>query len=269
MSADLPIWPTAKSILQYCWRERALALRYALVPVIVLILLDVLGTLMGIDIAEDHAWQFVTAAATLLAFAPLLVTWYAGVVTGEAEARRRPMFTFGKLESAVVMTNVLVLIVVSTALLGLGGIVALVAAGVYQINPIAGQITAVILGIPAVVVWIMILTRLSITIAFAADGGGIGLRETWRITAPIAWPFTWIHLILGGIGVGIDAIATAAVGAGMQAAGFGGDAQSGSAVLELAVSATDTIFTLAYLLLATTLFGVVYRRLAGAVGTDR
>lgn len=255
MSA-LPVWPTTKAVLTYCWRERGLALRYSVVPVLALILLDVGGTLAGIDIAEDRAWQFISAAASLLAYAPLLVTWYAGVESGTAAARTRPMFTFGQREVAVAITNVLVLLMAGLALLCFGLGVEIVGAGVYQINALAAQVVTVMLAIAAVFLWLMLLTRLSVAIAFAAAGRHITMRDSWRVTRGVAVSFTWLHIILGTIGIGIDTAATGIVGAVLQVAGFAAAAP----ILNLAVSATDTIFTIAYLLLATTLFGMVYRR---------
>jgi hypothetical protein len=85
--------------------------------------------------------------------------------------------------------------------------------------------------------------------------------DTWRLTRPVGVPFTLIHIILGAIGLGIAAAATALVGGGFELAGFGSE-DNPSPVLDLAVSTTDTVFSLLYLLLATTLFGFMYRRLA-------
>ena len=210
MSADLPVWPTTKAILEYCWQERRLALRYAAVPVALLIAMDSVGTAAGVDIAEDKVWTFAASIVALLVFMPTMVTWYYGVVFGHEEARRRPIFTFGRREGAVLGTNILVAIVIGLSLIPLAALVALVAGPVgYVVSEFAGQVTAVVLGIPAVFVWLMILTRLSVVIAYAAAGEHLGLKDAWRITKPFGVQITWMHVILGCIGMGISTAATA------------------------------------------------------------
>ena len=261
MSADLPIWPTTKAILLYCWQERALALRYGLVPVGLLIVMDSAGTAAGIDIVEDKVWVAVSAIVALLAFMPLMVTWYYAVVFGHDEARRRPIFTFGQREGAVLGNNVLVALVTGIALLPLGGIVALGSGAVGYFNEPAGQVVAVVLGIPAVFVWFMVFTRLSVVIAYSAAGQHLGLRDAWRVTKPFGVSITWTHLILCLIGMGVATAAVAIVDFGLEAAGLGGENGRAPAI-DLAVSATDAVFGIVYLVLATTLFGVVYRHLA-------
>ena len=258
MFAALPIWPTTKSILAYTWRNRALAARYAVFPVILMIALDAAGLAANIDIGEDRTWLFSTMGISLLVYAPMLVTWYRGIVTDPETARHRPWFTFGKVEASVVMMNILITVVIGVALVPLGGAVALISAGVHEINPLASQITAVLLVIPAVFIWLMIFTRLSLAIAFAAVGRHIGIRDTWTLTKPIGVPFTIVHIILLVVGLGIATAVVALIGAGLEALGF----EEKDPVLELGLSAADSLFGLIYMLLATTLFGFIYRQLA-------
>src|SRR5438128_1269334 len=65
----LPVWTTIKSILAYCWQERRLAARYAAVPVLCLIILDIVGVVAGVDIAASTWWPIATGAVALLVYA--------------------------------------------------------------------------------------------------------------------------------------------------------------------------------------------------------
>jgi hypothetical protein len=193
-----------------------------------------------------------------------MVTWYRGLVWGKDHARQRPMFAFGWSAGAVFMTYILVSLVGGLAVFALGIVVLILATIVAQVSTVAGQAAAVILIIPAAFVAVMVWARLSVALVYAALGRHSGIRNTWRITRPIAVSLTWLYIIVAGLGLGLDLAGTGAVDAGLEALGFGNDTGQPTPVLDLAVSATDAVLTLICFLLTTTLFGFAYRQIAGS-----
>lgn len=251
MTASLPVWSTTKAILTYAWGERWLALRYATLPVVALLLIDVGGILAGIDIDKHKWWPFVTSILGIFAFAPFTVTWFRSVISGDAEARTRPIFVFAELEKNVVLANIRVLaflIAASVVLL----VIILGGAFVHTLSPPAWLEYGVmgIVGGIALYFWTMALTRVSMVIAYGAAGEPIGLREAFRLTRPMAFRMTWVHII----------VATLTIAAFLPldwAIGFG--AHKGVTAIPSAV--IDALGGIVYMIFSTTLFGLVYRRL--------
>jgi hypothetical protein len=252
MTPVLPVWSTTKTILAYAWGERTLAIRYALPPVAALLLIDFAGIAAGIDVEKNPLWQVVTVILTLLAYAPFTVTWFKSIVHGDAEARRRPLFVLAELEKSVILANIriMALVIVASVLMVLVGGGAMY--GIYLIKPwLVGGV--VVVAAPVFLYfWVMLITRASVAVAYSAAGEPITLREAVRLTQPMAYRATWVHIVLATIAftvVGIAAASTAAF-----------DLHQGTTVL-IGLSVINAIGGFVYLILITTLFGFVYRRL--------
>jgi hypothetical protein len=254
MTASLPVWSTTKAILTYAWAERGLALRYAALPVVALLLIDVGAILTGLATDKNKWWPFVTGLLGIFAFAPFTVTWFRSITSGDADARMRPVFVFAELEKNVVLANVRVMafrIAISVVLL----VVVLGGAFIHTLNPprwLAYGVMGIAGGI-ALFFWTMGSTRVSMVIAYGAAGEPVGLREAFRLTRPMAFRMTWVHIIVATL--------TMAVTLPMNWA-IGFDAHKGmTAIVEAVINAVGGII---YMILSTTLFGFVYRRLKEA-----
>ena len=261
MLAALPVWPTTKAILAYCWAERRVLAKHGVAPLVLLMGIDTYGAFSDLEIKEE-VWQAITSLLALFIYAPLLVTWYRTVAFGEQEANRRAAFSFGQLEGAVIMVNILVTIVILLALLPLGAFVLRGGAIFGSMSELAGQIASVVFAIPAAFAWFVIFTRLSVALAFAAAGRHATIRETWRVTAPFGLAMTFVHVCLGLIvGGGWGVVAIVVLG-GMTLAGIPLDGDDVSPAAQMVVALLSTLFEMTYFIVTTTLFGVVYRRLS-------
>ncbi len=254
MAEALPVWSTTRAIVEYCWRERAFALRHAAFPLITLILLDVVGIGMGIDISKDWRWQVGTSLVSLLAYTPFIVTWYQKVA-GLEQPHSRGLFTFGAIEWRVIMANVQVGLILGVALLLLIVVLSLIGYGVFNL---AGQKfavpTIVILSIPALCFWLVLFTRLSLVVAYAAAGEHISLGRAWKLTRGMGVTMTLVDILLllvSFVPIGLIALAITAVAA------------EGTALHSVTVATGGTLGGVIYLTLFTTLYGVVYRKLNG------
>jgi hypothetical protein len=251
MTASLPVWSTTKAILSYVWGKRWLALRYAALPVVILLLIDLGGILAGVDIEKNVWWQIVTGLLALLAYAPFTVTWFQSIALGEGEARTRPVFVLAHLEKNVILANIRVAAFVVVITL----VMAIVAGGgayaIWRAAPKAMETASVLIAPVVLYFWVMVLTRASVVVAYGAAGQPMGLREAFRITRPIAYRMTWIHIIVATVAL-VVALPFPVI------MGFdGGKSISASIGLTLA----NTVGGILYLIFVTTLFGFVYRRL--------
>jgi hypothetical protein len=252
MTAVLPVWSTTKAILVYARDKRTLAIRYAIPPVAALLVIDLCGIAAGIDIEKNPWWAIVTTILTLIAYAPFTVTWFNSIVLGETEARTRPIFGFTYLEKNVILANIRVtaaILIITLIILAIaGGLVY----GSSLVIPGAMEIFGAIIAVPALFIWTMDVTRLSVAIAYSAAGEPITLREAFRLTRPMAFRVTWVHIILATLSFAIVAIAAALT----TVLGI----EKGVAV-SIGLAIVNAIGGFVYLILVTTLFGFVYRRL--------
>jgi len=255
MSRGLPVWSTTWAIIAYCWQERRFALKYAWLPVVVLILVDMAGIAMGIDIAKNWKWLAVTNIVSLLAYTPFIVTWYQKIIG--LDAQPRGLFTFHALEWRVVMANVQVGLILGVALLLLIIVVALIGYGVFTLIPSTIDVILIraiimLLSLPAIVFWLVLLTRLSLVVAYAAAGEHISISTAWKLTRGIGFPMTWIDILLAVMSFMPVGLITFALTAAVP---------DGTPIHHAAVSICGTLGGVVYLTLFTTLYGLVYRRL--------
>jgi hypothetical protein len=253
MTAAFPVWKTTKAILAYCWRQRDLVVKYAALPVSFMLLMECVGILAGIDTRKNPMWQFATTMVSLLLYAPFIVTWFRSIAHNEAQARMRPIVAFTPLEKNVVLINIQIavfLIIVTIVLAIVLGI------GIYVFSLMgqaASRVGTIVLGLPVIFYWFLILTRVSLALAYAAAGEPIGLRRAYDISAPIGLSMTLIHLVLVII-AGAPAAIIAVMWELLPHTNAGPWQVLGEAVI-------NTGFGILYLLFVTSLFALVYRQL--------
>ncbi|MDX2223730.1 MAG: alpha/beta hydrolase [Rhodospirillaceae bacterium] len=256
----LPIWATLRAVLGLCWVHRMVALRYASAPVGLLVLADIGGTLAGIDIMNANGWIAGVSAAALIVFAPLTVAWYRLVVFGPADIARRPLLVFGNAEWRLVGLNVKL----ALAILGMGAVGALVVfAGLAVIatngSEQGAKVATVVLAVPVGVAVFYGLTRLSVALAYAAADTPITLCQAIVLTRGCAGRLTVLHALVALAAGILSAASSAMVDALGTALGYSAESATGG--WALVVSSVATVFSIAYLLFATALFGLAYRRI--------
>src|SRR5690348_8834369 len=95
---QLQVWRTTKDIIAFCWQERATAVRFSIVPFIVIVASSWIGEAMGIDPARPSPAVAVLGIVQLLVYLPVTVAWYRFVVMGPEGTAQRPLFTLGARE---------------------------------------------------------------------------------------------------------------------------------------------------------------------------
>ena len=266
MNVSLPVWSTTKTILAYCWQERGLAIKYAALPVIFLVLVNLGGSFFGVK--KSWEWEIVTDLAAILAYAPFTVTWFQGVVLNDTQARTRPLVTFAALEKGVIAMNIRIAVVVSVIALLLVIAVGFPTYLLAQVAPNAWQVAALVLGFPALFFWVLVITRVSLSVAYAAAGEHLNLRDAWKITTPFGFALTWVHIILATIDLAILGTIAAILNACGLPIGFGGSDNGPPNILaEIMSSIVNTLGGIVYLIFVTTLYGFVYRLLKAQPNT--
>jgi len=252
MTEKLPVWSTTKSILAYCWQERRLALTYAALPMAILVILYIGAILIGID--GNRFWSFAISIAALVVYAPFTVTWYQSIFVGADEARTRSLFVFSDLEGSVIAANLKIYATVIIAFIPLLIVVVGVGIAFAVMNITSGPFIAVIIGIPTIFAVVLMTTRLSITIAYAAAGERLGLREAWKLTRPQWLPMTWTNIILGTLNMVPFGLIAGTIYLCTRAA-------PRPEWAEIALKINQIIAGAIYLALSTTLYAFVYRLL--------
>jgi phosphinothricin tripeptide acetyl hydrolase len=259
-AAALPIWATTRQVLGLCWMQRASALRFAAVPVGLMVLLDVGGTVAGVDIVDERYWMVAVSIAALVVFAPLTVAWYRLIVFGPADLARRPLFTMGNAEWRLVAVNVRLAIAI-LVMAAIGAVVVFAGLGLLSLagSEQVAKVGAVVLAVPAGLAVFYGLTRLSIALAYAAADNPITLAHAFALTRGYGVNLTVIHALLALAAAIISAAASEAVDAVGGVLGYSPDTATGA--WALLISTVATVFSIVYLLFATALFGLTYRRI--------
>ena len=174
----LPVWRTSVEVIDYCWRERRLLVRFAAPPFILTIVLPAL--VMAFTPNESPYAVGGLALVQMFIFAPMTITWYRIVVLGEDEARNRPLFALGRREWRLIGWQVAALFAFGCA-----------AAICYGITASLGTDAAIIAVINAIwtVAWVVgiiyALMRLTIVMALVAVDQPIDFIAIWRMTQGI------------------------------------------------------------------------------------
>lgn len=262
----LPIVPTLLDVARLCWGERRLALRYALVPLAVMAAFDLAGTLGGINVLNDQGWLLAATVAGLVAFAPLTVTWYRALVNGPASADRRPLFTIGFSEWAVIRINVLITLIVMIVFMVAAALVGGAGALVSSRGGFAVGAMMVLVGAPVLFTIGVIITRLTLALAYAALDRETDLRTIWDISRGFSMRLTVLHALCVLAVVALAQLGAVVIDAAGDAAGVLDEENPGG--WALGVSISTTIFNIIYLLVVSALFAVTIRKIDdGQLGT--
>lgn len=253
------------AVLRMAWAERKPALTYAMVPFGLMAALDLGGTVAGINVLSEQWWMATASAIFVVAFAPFTVSWLRLLVDGPTAAQR-PLFALGAAEWHVIRLNILLsFIVLGTVLLGAALVAALGAAGAE-----GGRILGtVLIGLAAVVAVIgigIVLTRLTMAVAYAALDRGIDLTMAWTITAGFSIRLTALHAIMAVIAFGTAEVVYVSQDYVGALAGIADETRAGA--WALFTSVTATLANLLFLLLVNTLFAYTVRKIdLGELGT--
>ena len=265
-SVALPYLPTLLAVLSACWQERRRAVRYALVPFAVMAAVDIGGTLAGINVLNESWWMFVATAAGLVAFAPLTVTWYRALVVGAAAADRRPSFTIGDPEWHVIRLNILISVILVAVIMVGAAIVGGAGAAVASLGNFATGAMIAIVGAPVAFMVGVIVTRLSLALAFAALDRETDLRTVWTISRGFSVRMTVLHAICIAVLLIFAQATSLLIDETGQAAGVFDEDSPG--LWALGVSISTTVVNILYVLLISALFAVIVRKIdAGELGT--
>jgi phosphinothricin tripeptide acetyl hydrolase len=261
----LPIGATAVAVLGDVWAHRSRAFAFAAVPFGLMAVLDIGGTLAGINVMNEQWWMATASFASLVAFAPLTVSWFRLLVDGPS-APARPLFTIRTAEWHVIRLNVLLaFIILGMGLLGAGAVAAIGAAASGG-GAIASSIVLGVAATGAIVVVGVALTRMTMAVAYAALERDIGLRLAWAITEGFALRLTILHGLMFALATGVAQITYLAQDALGALAGIADETSAGG--WTLFTSMTATLFAVVALILVTALYAFVVRRIdAGQLGT--
>ena len=257
----MPVVATLKEILALCWRERATALKFGLVPIAINFGLLFVFTEAGEPSPQTIFINWLIGMISILAFAPFCVAWYRMILFGKGEVALRFAFKLGLPELkffgwSVAISILIALVSVIAFFIG-GGIVVAFSA----INPILGVIAGFAMVLIGLVTILMILSRWSIALAMVAAGHPAGLQSAWDISKPYGWGMAYIQLIIFAL---LAVVATIPLAGYLPdlitAAQTKADPPDGAAT---ALELTSTFVGALALWLTTTMFALVYRRIIG------
>lgn len=183
-----PVFRTVLEVLDYCWRERRLLVRFAALPFILTLILGgaVLAFAAGRTPQEMPGVLIALTLATMLLYLPLTVTWYRIVVLGESEAANRPLFTLGRREVRLLGWNVALLALAFAG--GAAGV--LVSSFLFRLGA-SGSIVSAIAGVLWTAAWVIALLlmvmRLTLVYALVAVDQPVNLKVVWTRTAGMGW----------------------------------------------------------------------------------
>lgn len=169
--------------------------RYGLVPLVLSVVAT--WTLVYFDISQTtpSAGVYAALAFQMIIYLPPTVAWYRALVYGEDTARR-PLFTMTHLEGRLLAWQILLTMLLAAGFLIAALVVAVIGFG---IRAAAGDIAAIVIVSPialaAFAYFLMVTTRLSMTIALATLDTPVSFAIAWSMTRSVAWSLT------GAIGV--------------------------------------------------------------------
>jgi len=270
-----PVVRTTVSVLDYCWRERKLAMHFGVWPLLIVLVLNVAAVALigreALSVPEgtmpDEKFFILPLAINLIQMAvylPLSVTWLRLVVLGEEAARSRSIFTFGPAERRFFGWQIASFFAALAILaIGLGSTYAL--AMLIEDPTLLSENTKIFLGFLALgwmCIWgaalLVGLMRVTMIFVFAALDQPVSFRAAWTMTAG----FT--RLLLGA--TILLALASVAVSLLFKVVGFGvgslASVITGSEIDLIALAITTLggcVTSLMFWLTASTLYGLVYK----------
>ena len=262
---QLPIFQTVQEILEYCWTRRRVAMNHGVIPMTVVVAANLTGWLVGLDLTNYQSPAF--AAMNLVnavVFLPFTVTWYRMAILGQEAMTGRGLFTFSNREGRLLGWQFIIVVISAiTATAGILFIGAIIGAVAAANAAVAQALSAVFLGIWAVLV-VAIACRLSLVLAMAATDRPAILSEAWAQTkgmgGHMAAIFILCFLCAILLMVPLQIIAVTLTSAlGELSEGLGTSAE---VVLSTIVGACGSLMVLVF---PTTLFAFVYNRISDSM----
>jgi hypothetical protein len=192
----LPVWQSTVEAFDYCWRERGAAVRFGLVPFIVVLALSFTLHALGFDASKGMKGQpsgsqiafAVTAILEAIVYLPMTVTWYRIVVLGDGQTGQRPAFTLGRLEGRLLWWQIIIVIIMTIALAAVGALAgfAFVAIGYVSGNKALAAVAGAVVGLPPTVAILIAVTRMAMALVLVAAEKPVSLRIAWNLTRGLA-----------------------------------------------------------------------------------
>lgn len=196
-----PVWQTAVDVLDFLWRERRLLVRHGTLPFLLSLVMSVLVKGFGLNVSQLQPSELpkvlLLAAAQLIIFLPMTVTWYRLSTLGEAEGEHRPIFTLGRLEGRFLLWQINLGLLVGGGT-GLAIALLMVAYSIAGATGLGGPALVVcgLLGVGVVIGALLVLARLSLVLVQAALGQPVHFKDSWRMTAGIGWRIVGVLMLL-------------------------------------------------------------------------
>jgi len=270
-----PVFRTTWEVLDYCWRERKLAVRFAALPLIIIVglnltVLAVLGT-AALDVPEESLTDpqamilsLAVSVVQMIVYLPLSVTWLRLVVLGEAAARSRSIFTFGSAERRFFGWQLLCLLAVFVVV-GIGAGITLALQAVINDMRLLGETARMLVALAAIgwtFVWvaglIMGLVRMTMIFVFAALDQPVTFKEAWIMTRGLSWLLfrSTVLLILASV---VVSLLFKLIGFILSAVAAIGTDTGISPIMAVVTTIGANITRLMFWLTAATLYGLVYK----------
>lgn len=183
-----PVFRTVLEVLDYCWGERRLLVRFAALPFVLTLILAVAALAFGISQNPQESYGAIAALmiATAMLYLPLTVTWYRITVFGENEAANRPMFTLGRRELRLLGWQVILILIFS----GVGVTGAVITSLLVGLDGGASGAFTIIAGVWTIV-WVgallLAVVRLTLVLALVAVDQPVNLKIVWVRTKGMSW----------------------------------------------------------------------------------
>jgi hypothetical protein len=188
----LPVVQTYIDAFDYCWRERRAAARFALVPFVAVFVLTGLLQAFGINQTAMRTSQPSAGVAAALAvvgliqlvlYLPMAVSWYRVVVYGAEEAKRRPVFTLGRLEARMLLWQIIIVLAACGVVVVGAAIIGVIYFGLTMVaGKAAATVAAVALAIALVVTVMVSVNRLGLALVLVAADQPVSLKIAWSMT---------------------------------------------------------------------------------------
>ena len=193
--AKITVWQMLRDIIALCWRERATALKFGLVPVAVNIVLVVFFTELAPDSFIAYARSWAISLVSILAFAPFCVAWYRMILFGPDAVATRPFFTITLLE--LKFFGWMLMISLMAALVGIimtivGVTIVIILA---MISDVLAWVGGMVIAVAALFTILMFLSRWSIGLAMVASGQPMNINHVWESSKPFGWRMATIQMI--------------------------------------------------------------------------
>ena len=259
---DLPVLKTVGEILEYCWARRRIALTYAVIPMGLTVIANLAVWLMGVDLTVIGSTAFYALNIFgAVVFIPFTVTWYRMVILGEQTLNQRQLFSFTGLETTFLFWQIVIVLIVLAVGGGGGFLIGTLVEAAAGGDEATGQALASVLMAAWAVAIVSATCRLSLVLAMAATDRPVSLGEAWNRTKGLGLRMGAIFIV--SFLTAILLMMPLQLIAIVLASAFGvvseGVSESAGVVFGTVAGAFGSLMVL---LFPTTLFALVYNRIA-------